>query len=154
MIATTCSRDQQCLLECSAIRNTYLAFFHYRHHNLALRITVTGDMAWELLNIRYQLRLLSLCCSAAHSAAESNCLTSDFSLERTQDQLFRRRRIKHIKASPVHLIAWRRQRMQSVPDERCCIGGVACSVSVQVLKRQSLEGEEAYQTCVPALATS
>lgn len=135
------------------MHKTYLTLFHDWHHYLALRIAITGDMAWEALNIRYQLSLLGLCRSAAHSTSKRNCLTSDFPLERTEDQLLRRRRIQHIEASPVYLIARRRQRMQSVPNERGSIGGVACSCLRSGSKARDCEGEEAYQTYVSASAT-
>ena len=46
-------------------------------------------MAWELLDVRYELSLATLCRGAAYASTEFDRLTGDFALEGPKDELVR-----------------------------------------------------------------
>lgn len=113
-----------------------------RHHNLALAVTVAGNVAWELVHVGYQLRLLRSCSGTADSTAKFDCLAGNFPLEGSEDELrFRRRGVKNVEACiqcykclfsifgyvsseglglhtrPVYFLTWRRKGPVGVPQQ-------------------------------------
>ena len=70
-------------------QSTYLSVFQNRHNNLTLRLTIAGNVTGELLDVRYELSLATLCCGAAYASTEFDRLTGDFALEGPKDKLIR-----------------------------------------------------------------
>ena len=54
-----------------------------------MRLAIAGNMAGELLNVRDEFGLATLCRGAAHASAEFDRLTGDFALEGPEDELIR-----------------------------------------------------------------
>lgn len=54
---------------------------HNRHHHLTLAISVTGNVAGELIDVLDELCLLRLCRCAANAFAELDRLAGDLALE-------------------------------------------------------------------------
>lgn len=82
------------------------------HHNLALAVAVTGDMARERLDICNELRLSRCGGRTAHTPAEEDGLAGDFALKGPQDELSLARarvRVKDVEAGPVDGVSWCRE---------------------------------------------
>lgn|ERR1700688_272486 len=69
-----------------------------RHHNLALRISITCDVARERLHVWNELGLHFLCRSAAHALSEPDGLTGYFTVEGAQNQLVGGGRIEDVES--------------------------------------------------------
>lgn len=106
---------------------THLASLHNRNNNLTHRISITSDMTRKLLNIRHQLRPALLGRSSTDTPTKRNRLASNLALERPKNKLRPLRRIQDIKASPIHRIRRRRQRMKRMPEKRSRIREIAKS---------------------------
>lgn len=103
MIATTCF-ELKAILE-DQKHYTHFAATNNGHDNLTPRITITSNVARELLHVGNKLSFLTFRCSAAYAFPERNRLASHLTLEGAEDELIWTRWIRDIEPGPIHSIA-------------------------------------------------
>ena len=77
MIATTWIKSVITTCVKGKSRYAHLATLNHRHHDLALRLAVAGDVSRKLLNVGNKLRLACCSCGTADTTSEGDGLACD-----------------------------------------------------------------------------